>query len=188
MALKRFSDWGILSKLASLIIISILPMALLMIFYFLNKVENKLYEEKEMATRHVVETAYHVIETSYNKFKNDTLSEEEAKELAKTGIKELKYAGNNYFWINDMGKPFPKMVMHPIAPQLDGKILNNKKYNCAMGKNQNLFQAMVEVTAADGEGFVDYIWPRPIEGGLSEDQPKLSYVKRIVEWNWILGT
>ncbi len=96
--------------------------------------------------------------------------------------------GMGYVWVNDLGKPYPKMVMHPTIPYLDGKILDDKKFNCALGKRKNLFVAMVEVADKGGEGFVDYVWPKPTKDGLTEEQPKLSYVRAIPEWDWIIGT
>ncbi len=93
-----------------------------------------------------------------------------------------------YVWINDMGKPYPAMLMHPTIPELNGRFLGDKKFNCALGKNKNLFVAMVEVTEQYGEGYIDYIWPKPTANGLNEKRPKLSYVRAVPEWNWIIGT
>ncbi|MBI9097704.1 MAG: methyl-accepting chemotaxis protein [Spirochaetaceae bacterium] len=110
---------------------------------------------------------------------------------AKETISRMRYSeGSGYFWINDTASPYPKMVMHPIIPDLDGTVLDDPKYDCAFGKDQNLFQAFVEVTgtSADSGGFVDYYWPKPGEDGLSQDQPKLSYVRLFEPWQWIIGT
>ncbi len=106
-------------------------------------------------------------------------------------IDDLKYdEGTGYVWINDTAQPYPKMVFHPTAPSLNGKVMDDPKYNCAQGKDQNLFQAFVDVSAASPthDGFVDYLWPKPTENGLTEDKPKLSYVRMIPRWNWIIGT
>lgn len=120
---------------------------------------------------------------------NGIISVDEAKRQAAQEIKQLRYDdGKGYIWINDTGKPYPKMVMHPTAPSLDGKILDNPKYFCALGKNENLFKAFVDVTTSKGEGFVDYLWPKPTREGLTKRQPKLSYVRLINEWHWIIGT
>lgn len=96
--------------------------------------------------------------------------------------------GMGYVWVNDMGKPFPRMVMHPTIPKLDGKILDDKWFNCALGVKKNLFVAMVDVVEKGGEGFIDYVWQKPTKNGLTEARPKLSYVRAIPEWNWIIGT
>lgn len=77
------------------------------------------------------------------------------------------------------------MIMHPIKPELDGTVLDSSSYNVAMGRNQNLFQAMAEVCLKNGEGYVDYLWPRP---GRTDRVPKISYVKLFREWDWIIGS
>ncbi len=96
--------------------------------------------------------------------------------------------GMGYVWVNDIGKPYPKMLMHPTIPYLDGEILDDEKFNCALGIKKNLFVAMVEVVENAGGGFVDYVWPKPTKEGLTREMPKLSYVRTIPEWGWIIGT
>jgi methyl-accepting chemotaxis protein len=106
-----------------------------------------------------------------------------------TDIKAMRYAGGaGYFWINDNARPYPKMVMHPTIPNLDGRVLDDPRFNNAMGKEQNLFEAFLDVTEADGEGYVDYLWPKPTPDGLSRKQPKLSYVKLHKPLGWVIGT
>jgi methyl-accepting chemotaxis protein len=106
-----------------------------------------------------------------------------------TDVKAMRYAhGAGYFWINDNTRPYPKMVMHPTVPNLDGRILDDPRYNNALGKDQNLFEAFLDVTETDGEGYVDYLWPKPTPDGLTRKQPKLSYVKLYKPLGWIIGT
>jgi len=113
----------------------------------------------------------------------------DAVQKTKEDIARMRYDdGVGYFWINDTGQPFPRMVMHPTVPALDGKVLDDPKYDCALGRSENLFKAAVDVTAADGGGYVDYIWPKPKGDGLTEDQPKVSYVRRYEPLGWIVGT
>ena len=113
-----------------------------------------------------------------------------AKAQAKKEIGELRYDnGTGYVWINDTAKPFPKMVMHPTVPALDGKVLDDSSYNNAQGVSKNLFVAFVDITeGGTKDGFVDYLWPKPVADGLTEEAPKLSYVRRFDDWGWILGT
>jgi methyl-accepting chemotaxis protein len=103
-------------------------------------------------------------------------------------VKKMRSGESGYFWINDMGLPYPKMIMHPTIPSLDGKILDDAKFNCALGRKENLFQAFVETCKAEGEGFVDYEWPKPTGNGLTEEKPKLSYVRLYKPFNWVIGT
>ena len=39
-------------------------------------------------------------------------------------IAGLRYGSNDYYWINDM---HPKMVMHPIKPEMNGNDLSSYK-------------------------------------------------------------
>jgi methyl-accepting chemotaxis protein len=104
-------------------------------------------------------------------------------------IKGMRYDdGTGYFWINDNSLPYPSMVMHPTIPALDGRVLDNSKYNCALGTNKNLFQAFAEITARDNEGFVDYLWPKPTKDGLTEKTDKISFVKLHKPTGWIIGS
>ena len=115
----------------------------------------------------------------------------EAQRRAIEHIRNIRFGKNKtgYIWINDTTGPIPRMVMHPIVPKLNGTILKSPKFNCALGKKKNLFSAALEVCRANGEGFIDYIWPKPKKGGgVIPDVPKLSYVRLIKKWNWIIGT
>lgn len=146
------------------------------------------YYEKKL--KGVIDTADNIVERYKDEVKRGRLSLSSAQEKAKSEIANLRYDnGTGYIWINDRGRPYPRMVMHPTVPSLDGTILNDPKFNNALGIQKNLFQAFVEVTSFSEDGFVDYLWPKPTKDGVgSEYVPKLSYVRRVDDWGWILGT
>ncbi len=75
----------------------------------------------------------------------------------------------------------PKMVMHPIKPELDGHDLSTFKDP----NGKLLFVDFVDVVRKDGSGFVAYEWPKP---GFEKPQPKLSFVIGFAPWNWVIGT
>ena len=113
----------------------------------------------------------------------------DAVEETKAAIKGMRYdAGVGYFWINDTTEPVPKMVMHPTVPDLDGTILNDTRWETVGEERKNLFVAFNEVTKAEGEGYVRYMWPKPTAEGLTADQPKESFVRLFEPWQWIIGT
>lgn len=149
------------------------------------KLVNTIHEARNSTARAAVEIGYSIISQYYHDFQQGKMSEEDAKINAMERIKALRYEGSEYFWINDSTLPYPKMVMHPIKPELEGKIMDSASFNVAMGVNKNLFQAMAEVCRKDNEGYVDYLWPRP---GKDIPVPKISYVKFFREWNWIIGS
>ncbi len=179
-------------------------LALVSIFIFnISTLEDSIVKEKKVKLKHLTETAYGIIDYYYKLFKEGKLSEEEAKSAAISEIKALRYEEKEYFWINDTTLPFPKMVMHPTVPSLDGKVLDASKFNCAVSMQagldgeevktdgkKNLFQAMVEVVNQAGYGYVRYNWPKPLPSGgvTKESYPKLSCVKKFEPWEWVIGT
>jgi methyl-accepting chemotaxis protein len=148
---------------------------------------NTLFEDRRQMVKYQVETAWSVLDYYGDQARNNMLTVEEAQRQAIDAIKKLRYGDSGYFWINDTGKPFPRMVMHPTVPALDGTVLDDPKFNCALGRDENLFVAFRDVTEKNGEGFVDYLWPKPTKKGLTKEQPKISFVKLYPDWNWIIG-
>jgi methyl-accepting chemotaxis protein len=139
---------------------------------------DSLLQEKDLKTRHVVETAYGVIEHFYALSKEGKLSEEAAKSAALAALKSLRYEKDEYFWVNDMR---PYMLMHPYQTQLDGKDLSTY----ADPKGKKLFVEFVETVKNKKEGFVSYLWPKP---GKTEPVPKTSFVKGFEPWGWVVGS
>jgi methyl-accepting chemotaxis protein len=142
------------------------------------RVKAKLYEDKQDMVEDVVETCTGIIAHYVNLAENGDMSTEDAQMAAKTAVSSARYDGNNYFWINDLT---PVMIMHPIKPALDGK-------NISAVKDPNgkaLFVEMVKVVKEKGSGFVDYIWDKQ---GSDEPVEKISFVKLIPDWNWIVGS
>ncbi|MCP3922659.1 MAG: hypothetical protein GY714_08750 [Desulfobacterales bacterium] len=160
-----------------------------------NEYKSLLFHKKTMIERrnaelkNVITIAFRTIQDFHKRAKQGEFSEKVAKKYAISFIKNLRYdKGVGYIWINDTGSPYPKMIIHPTIPELNGKILNDKKFNCALGIRKNLFQAFVEICTSKDEGYVDYLWPKPTSNGLSEEKPKTSFGKLFKEWGWILGT
>ncbi len=159
----------------------------LAVIWLYNLNSNHLFEDRHQMVKNQVETAYGILDHYGSQVKTGILTKEEAQLQAISAIKNLRYGESGYFWINDTTRPYPKMVMHPTVPALDGKVLDDPKFNCAQGKKKNLFVAFNDVTAKDGEGFVDYLWPKPTKDGLTKEQPKISFVKLYPDWEWIIG-
>ena len=165
--------------------------------------KRELFEDRKTKTRHVVEAAFGVLEQYDGLAKEGKMTEAEAQYAAMNVIKKLRYEGKEYFWINDDRTPVPMMIMHPTVPSLDGKVLNDAKFNCATSLQEgtdgvvrvtdgkrNLFSAFVEVAKARGHGYVTYDWPKPLQGGgaTKELYPKMSYVKMFAPWGWVIGS
>ena len=126
----------------------------------------------------LVENAMTLVQAQYDLVKSGGLTEAEGKASALMLISKLRYQGDNYFWINDLQ---PKMVMHPIRPDLNGKDLAEMKDPNGLA----LFVEFAKVAKASGSGFVDYMWPKP---GFTNPVQKTSYVALFEPWGWVVGT
>ncbi len=175
--MKSYRDWGIFGKIIGLSLATWLVLAsfTLLIPY----IHGLIMQEKQAGVSALVQQATSML-TSYQKqIESGALTKEEAMKRASERIASIRYDnGTNYLWINDLG---PKMVMHPLKPELNGKDLSDNKDP----NGKALFIEMVAVCKDKGKGFVNYAWPK---AGSSKPVPKLSYVELYQPWGWIIGT
>ena len=120
---------------------------------------------------------FSILESEYDKLKG-SLSEEALKYRLKSIVDATRYGQTGYFWINDTDSV---IVTHPINPALNNK--NMYEYKDKGGKQ--IFKEFSDVAKKDGEGFVDYVWPKP---GFEAPQLKVSFVKLFKPYNWVIGT
>ena len=142
------------------------------------KARSELVSAKYANTQHLVESASSVVEYFRKEVSQGKLTKESAQGLAISVLRDMRYEGDQYFWINDLG---PVMIMHPFKPELEKKDMGET----TDPNGKKLFKEMAEVANKNGAGFVDYYWPKP---GKKEPAPKISYVKLVPEWNWIIGS
>ena len=147
---------------------------------FLNSRElaSSLDQQKQIELRHLGDLALSIIKEEHAAVQKSGVSDADAQKRAMARIGALRYGNNDYFWINDM---HPKMVMHPIKPEMNGNDLS--AYKDPNGKL--LFVDFADTVKKSGSGFVPYEWPKP---GFDKPQPKLSYVVGFAPWNWVVGT
>ncbi|QQS35454.1 MAG: cache domain-containing protein [Ignavibacteriales bacterium] len=179
MKIKKFKDWSMFYKVFSLVLLSAVPIILLIILYILPSMQFHLLEEKELATKNVVEVGYKIVNNYYELSKSGTLSESEAKERALNDIKAMRYSDGEYFWVNDFDC---MMVMHSAKPELDGKDMSDFKDP----EGTYMFREFVSVAKSNAEGgLVKYMWSRTAS---STPVQKFSYVYPVKGWNWVIGS
>ena len=144
----------------------------------LSTLRTQMVADRQAKTQHMVDVGYGIL-AHYEKLESEgKMPREQAQAAAMAEIKSLRYDKVEYFWINDMT---PKMVMHPIKPELDGKDLSGMKDPAGNA----LFMGFVDVVKKQGAGFYGYLWPKP---GFDQPVGKISYVKGFAPWGWIIGT
>lgn len=152
-------------------------MILLVVFIY-AQAQKQFFEQKRVEVRHAVESAWSLIDHFVGKARNGQLSNEEAQQQAILAVGAMRYDVDNYFWINDME---PRMVMHPINSALNGEELSRN----VDPNGKALFVEMIQVVKNQQSGFVDYEWEKP---GFNKPVPKMSFVKGIPEWGWVVGS
>jgi len=172
--LRQFSMFYRMLLIISLSFIGILIITISSLAQF----KSGLLKEKSTQTQHLVESAHSILVNYHNLASEGKIEMAAAKNAAMEAIKVIRYDENNYFWINDM---YPKTIMHPIKPKLDGKDLSNIKDS----QGKFIFVAFVDIVKSKGAGNVSYFWPKP---GSDKPEQKLSYVKGFEPWGWIIGS
>jgi len=144
----------------------------------LYQVRQDLMRDRVAKAENLVETAYSLVTYAAALADAGSLSVAEAQTLAKDAVGNLRYGGDQYFWINDMT---PRVVMHPLKADLAGKDMSD--VTDASGKRH--WQEFVKVVETSGGGAVPYDYRSP-DG--KTVRPKISYVKGFAPWGWIVGT
>ncbi len=161
-----------------LILLQAVGQSLALYLVMLQLIESGLRAGKEEKIQHSLETSLGILQYFHGLEQLGSLTREQAQAQAKAAVRGLRYAGDNYYWINDLG---PVMVMHPTNPKLEGQDLSATKDP----DGKALFNEMVSVAKTRGAGLVDYRWPKP---GSADPVPKISYVQLFQPWGWIIGT
>jgi methyl-accepting chemotaxis protein len=199
--IRQLNKMSLMSRLSISGVLALIAM-LVIVWEAVTTMHDVIYEDRQLKTRHLVEVAHDAVAHLHAQQKAGVLSEEDAKKQAIALLKSLRYEKVEYFWINDLTKPVPLMVMHPTVPALDGKVLDAERFNKATMAQagadgakvkldrKNLFVTFNEVVEKAGHGYVEYLWPKPKAGGGTTDElyTKLSYVKKFEPWGWVIGS
>ncbi|OWQ86930.1 hypothetical protein CDN99_19695 [Roseateles aquatilis] len=169
--------WTLATRLRVAVLAAVVGFVVL-VMWLSHRSAMSLLDVKMITTVEQVKNAEQIARRHFDRVGAGGLTEAEARKLAAAEIGKIRYSGNEYLWINDMT---PKMVMHPIKPELNDKDLSGNKDPNGL----KLFVAFVDTVKAQGSGFVDYLWPKP---GSSEPEPKRSYVAGFKPWGWVIGS
>ena len=144
---------------------------------------NMMAGKKEMI-RELTEAAESIVERYIAQEKSGLISLSEAQAKAAGEIGEIRYGSEmkDYFWITDM---HPRMIMHAYRRDLVGADLSDY-VDEENRSGKRLFVEFVKLVETDNEGYLEYHWQWKDDPGRMA--LKLSYVKGIPEWGWIIGT
>jgi len=175
--MSQGSGMSLRNKLLSLTIATIVGLCVLFTALLINE-KAQLLSDRQEKVRNLVEVAHTTVAHFEKLARDGKLSVEEAQKQAMDVLRDMRYDKTEYFWVHGLNEV---MIMHPIKPELDGKVLNQMKDP----SGKLFFVEFNNVVKAKGAGFVDYLWPKP---GFDAPVPKISYVKGSADWGWVIGS
>ena len=137
--------------------------------------------------KHITDIAYGIVEVSYASSQKDTTMQ--LQDAMKVTLEELSHVrfdkGEGYFWVTDNKLPYPTMLMHAEKPELNGKVLDDAKYNVEKNEGRNIYQVRAELSIKNGDAFVEYVMRKP---GTEEVFNKISYSRLFKPLGWVIST
>jgi methyl-accepting chemotaxis protein len=110
--------------------------------------------------------------------KSGAISEADARKEALARLRDIRYGEDGYLLVIDST---PRMVMHPIKPATNGKLLADT----ADADGRHHYVSFAKVAQSPEGGFVDYVFPHPHS---TKAVGKIGYVVRYAPWDWIIST
>ena len=178
---KLYSQWGrFFSSIVLPTLVAIILTISAIYFVIIPAFEKSFMDGKKNSIRELTKAAWSVIEFYYNEEVEGRLTRDEAQSKTLAVLKTIRYGEDNkdYFWVTDNT---PTMIMHPYSKELVGADLSS--YRDPKGKR--IFQEIKDIVEHQSSGFIDYSWNKY---AANFTVPKLSFVKRFNEWDWVVGT
>ncbi|MGD8188415.1 methyl-accepting chemotaxis protein [Brevibacillus ginsengisoli] len=124
-----------------------------------------------------VESVISLLHYYDNRAKKGEMTKEAAMKQAADAVRELRYSGDSYFWIDTYDGT---NVVFLGKKESEGK----NRYNQVDAKGNHFIQEIIE-NGKKGGGFSDYYFPR---NGGTEPLPKRSYSIAFEDFGWVVGT
>ncbi|MBC3833246.1 cache domain-containing protein [Undibacterium amnicola] len=168
---------GVSKRLGALVLSAILGIVVFSLIV-LNHEKQTLLSMHQANVKNAVELANTLVEHYQKQMSEGKMNEADAKQAALNAVKNLRFGDSGYLWINDTQ---PRMIMHPILPNMIGQDLSDKKDS----KGKLLYVEMRDIAKSKGDGFLSFMWPKPNSTTPIE---KLAYFKLNAQWSWIIST
>lgn len=126
-----------------------------------------------------VQASIAVVQGFYDQYKAGTYTEQQAKDLAKETVRQMRYRddGSGYMWIDDTDYT---LVMHPILKENEG----TNRYELADQNGVKIIQNIMK-SAQDGGGYNSFYFTKADGVTVAE---KLAYSQEFTPWKWVITT
>ena len=104
-------------------------------------------------------------------------TELDSQKVAIDIICDMEYGENDYFYIMDTDA---NILAHLNEETVGRNLMDTKD-----SSGRFIFREIIEISKSDGQGHLNYIWPKI---GSEQGEPKIGYFRYFKPWNWIVCT
>ena len=95
------TNFKIHHKLTVLVMTCLMTIVVLAVVTLMQN-KSSMLEDRKTKTQDLVESAHSIVSNYYEAYQAGELTEQEAQTAALKTLQGMRYAGKNYFWVNDM--------------------------------------------------------------------------------------
>jgi methyl-accepting chemotaxis protein len=173
MKLKKFNDWGIFAKILSFSIVFSVALAVIFKSYILPQIADSIYSNKRKALSNVVDATVSIVSHLQSEVDKGVLTQDEAKQKAFAIIRDMKFNGRDYLFVNDVnGYCRVSRNADNVGKYVGGDTDNNGVYSAQM---------MRDIAVRDGKGDATFHWK--VNDTII---PKLYHFELYQPWGWII--
>jgi len=138
-------------------------------------------EERKIALRFATDVGMSTVKEYAELASSGAMTIADAQQQALKRLKSMRYGKDGYYTVVDSA---PKMLMHPVKAELIGKNLSDFKDT----NGTYLYRNVAAIAKTGGEGWVEYVWPKPGNPDQQQVFPKGAYVLTYKPWDWTFMT
>ena len=168
------------AKLYLPLILSWLCLSAMAIFHVYESNVQRL-EERKVALRFATDVGMSTVKEYAELASSGVMTVAEAQQQALKRLKSMRYGKDGYYTVVDSA---PKMLMHPVKAELIGKDLSDFKDT----NGTYLYRDVAAIAKGSGEGWIEYVWPKPGHPDQQQVFPKGAYVLTYKPWDWTFMT
>ncbi len=139
------------------------------------------FEERKIALKYATDVGMSTVKEFADLAASGALPLEEAQKQALARIKAMRYGADGYYTVVNSN---PTVVMHPIKAELIGKDVSDFKD----ANGFHLYRFVADVAKGAGEGWMEYVWPKPGHADQKKVFPKGAYLLTYKPWDWTFIT
>jgi len=140
---------------------------------------HSLQQERKAQLSALLDTTLGLAAALQSRVESGELSSDEARKQARTLLENMRYAGNEYFFVLNANAD---ILVHGGDASQVGRSLKS-------AKTPDGVAVFAQMAAMIGNGTqvqeFSYLWPK---AGSTEPQPKLTLAKPFEPWGWVIGT